>query len=134
MAGADAVLLIAEILADDELRFFRERAEALGMAALVEFHDPANLDRVVRSGAKLIGINNRDLTRFVTDLHQTTKLRAQLPDDVVVVSESGISTNEDVQLLQDANVQAILVGETLMKAADVGLAVDQLLGFQGQIA
>lgn len=128
MAGADAVLLIAECLADAELRSLRERAEALGMTALVEFHDPANLRRVVDSGARLIGINNRDLTRFVTDLDQTLRLRDEIPPEVVLVSESGIRTRADVERLESAGVHAILVGETLMRAPDLGRVVEELLG------
>ena len=79
LAGADAILLIAEILDDAALVGLRERANRLGMAALVEFHDPANLPRVLASGADLVGINNRDLTQFVTDLEQTLRLRDRIP-------------------------------------------------------
>ena len=91
------------------------RARALGMAALVEFHDEANLPRVLASGADLVGINNRDLRRFVTDLDQTLRLRDQIPPDVMLVSESGIRTRRDVERLEAAGVSAILVGETLMR-------------------
>ena len=98
------------------------------MAALVEFHDEANLPRVLASGADLVGINNRDLRRFVTDLDQTLRLRDRIPPDVVLVSESGIRTRRDVERLEAAGVSAILVGETLMRADDIGLAVERLLG------
>ena len=128
LAGADAILLIAEILDDAALVGLRERASRLGMAALVEFHDPANLPRVLASGADLVGINNRDLTQFVTDLEQTLRLRDRIPADVVLVSESGIRTRGDVERLEAAGVSAILVGESLMRADDIGLAVEQLLG------
>jgi indole-3-glycerol phosphate synthase len=128
MAGADAILLIAEILADDLLRSLRERAEAFGMAALVEFHDPANLPRVLDSGARLVGINNRDLSRFVTDLDLTLRLRDRIPPGVTLVSESGIRSRADVLRLEEAGVDAILVGESLMRSADPGLAVETLLG------
>lgn len=128
MAGADAILLIAEILTTEELRQLRERAQALGMAALVEFHDPENLTRALDSGANLIGVNNRDLTRFVTDLGLTLRLRNQIPRDVVLVSESGIRSRDDVIQLEEAGVQAILVGESLMRSPDLGQAVDDLLG------
>ena len=128
LAGADAILLIAEILDDHQLVALRERAEQLGMATLVEFHDEANLPRVLNSGATLVGINNRDLNRFVTDLNQTFRLRDKIPGHVTLVSESGIRTRRDVERLQDAGVSAILVGETLMRAPDIGLAVEQLLG------
>ncbi len=98
------------------------------MATLVEFHEAANLARVVNSGADLIGINNRDLRNFHTDLEHTLRLREQIPPDVVLVSESGIATHGDVLRLQAAGVAAILVGESLMRAKDIGAAVDQLLG------
>jgi len=130
LAGADAILLIAEILDDRRLVFLRERAEALGMAALVEFHDEANLPRVLNSGAVLVGINNRDLKRFVTDLDLTLRLRDKIPTNVTLVSESGIRTRHDVERLEAAGVSAILVGETLMKADDIGTAVEKLLGLR----
>lgn len=128
MAGADAILLIAEILDDARLATLLDRARSLGMSALVEFHDPANLPRVLAAGADLIGVNNRDLTRFVTDLDLTLRLRDRIPPGVVVVSESGIRTRDDVERLERAGVSAILVGESLMRSPDIGRAVEQLLG------
>jgi indole-3-glycerol phosphate synthase len=127
-AGADAILLIAEILDDGMLRRLLESARRLGMAALVEFHDVANLARVLASGADLVGINNRDLKYFTTDLEHTLRLRDQIPPEIVVVSESGIRTHRDVERLEAAGISAILVGESLMRAQNVGLAVDRLLG------
>jgi indole-3-glycerol phosphate synthase len=128
LAGADAILLIAEILDDATMAHLLARARAWGMAALVEFHDEANLPRVLAAGADLVGINNRDLRRFVTDLELTLRLRDQIPPEVVLVSESGIKTRRDVERLEAAGVSAILVGETLMRADDIGLAVERLLG------
>ncbi len=128
MAGADAVLLIAEILDDSQLKALLARARSLGMAALVEFHDAANLPRVLDAGADLVGINNRDLARFVTDLDHTLRLRDRIPDGVLLVSESGIKDRADVVRLEQAGVDAILVGESLMKAPDIGVAVARLLG------
>jgi indole-3-glycerol phosphate synthase len=130
MAGADAILLIAEILDDDQLRGLLEEAQLWGMSTLVEFHDPANLDRVVASGASLIGINNRDLHHFVTDLETTLRLRDRIPSDVVLVSESGIRNRADARRLEQAGVDAILVGETLMRAPVIGRAVEELLGLE----
>lgn len=127
-AGADAVLLIAEILDDDSLSQLLALARQLGMATLVEFHDAANLPRVVASGADLIGINNRDLRHFRTDIEHTLRLRDQIPSEIVLVSESGILSRRDVERLQAAGVSAVLVGELLMRADDIGFAVDQLLG------
>jgi indole-3-glycerol phosphate synthase len=128
LAGADAVLLIAEILDDRQLAALLARIKGLGMAALVEFHDEVNLPRVLAAGADLVGINNRDLSRFVTDLDLTFRLRDRIPSDVILVSESGIRTRRDVERLEAAGVSAILVGETLMRADDIGQAVEQLLG------
>jgi indole-3-glycerol phosphate synthase len=130
LAGADAILLIAEILDDAALCGLLDRARGLGMAALVEFHDEANLSRVLSAGPELVGINNRDLNRFVTDLEQTFRLRDRIPPGVTLVSESGIRTRRDVERLQAAGVSAILVGEALMRANDIGLAVLRLLGLE----
>lgn len=128
LAGADAILLIAEILDDDTLSSLLARARRLGMAALVEFHEERNLARVLAAGADLVGINNRDLRRFVTDLDLTLRLRDRVPPDVLLVSESGIRTRADVERLDAAGVAAILVGESLMRAKDIGQAVEKLLG------
>jgi indole-3-glycerol phosphate synthase len=126
-AGADAILLIAEILDDTTLRQMLSEAERLGMQALVELYDAENLPRVVASGAKLIGINNRDLRTFGTRLEHTLDLAPRLPPDCCLVSESGIRTYDDVRRLQAAGVRAVLVGETLMRAPDIGA---QLLALQ----
>lgn len=126
-AGADAVLLIAEILGDDELLSLRRAAEALGMQCLVELHDPENLQRVIDSGARLIGVNNRDLRTFATRLEHTVEAAPLLPAGCCLVSESGIRTRGDVERLAAAGVRAVLVGETLMRAPDIGAALDELL-------
>jgi indole-3-glycerol phosphate synthase len=127
-AGADAVLLIAECLDDCNLRKLHNEAVALGMTPLVELYEPENLKRVFDAGATLIGVNNRDLRTFETDLEHTLRLREQVPDQCVLVSESGIRTHADVRRLAAAGVDAILVGESLMASADIGAAVDALLG------
>lgn len=127
-AGADAVLLIAECLDDCQLRALHNEALELGMTPLVELYDPDNLPRVVEAGAKLIGVNNRDLRTFVVDLEHTLRLKAAAPPDCVFVGESGIRTRADVERLEAAGVDAMLVGESLMREPDVGAAVDRLLG------
>lgn len=127
VAGADAVLLIAECLDDCNLRKLHNEAVELGMTPLVEFYEPANLDRVLEAGATLIGINNRDLRTFETDLHHTIKLRARIDADHLVVGESGIHSPDDVKLLADNGVDAILVGEGLMSRPDIATAVTTLL-------
>jgi indole-3-glycerol phosphate synthase len=128
VAGADAVLLIAECLDDCNLRRLHNEVLELGMTPLVEFYEPANLDRVLAAGATLIGINNRDLRTFQVDLGHTIRLREKVPLDCVLVAESGIHTRADVVRLEAAGVEAMLVGESLMREADIGAAVDRLLG------
>jgi indole-3-glycerol phosphate synthase len=127
-AGADAVLLIAECLDDCNLRKLFNAICELGMAPLVELYEPDNLQRVFDAGATLIGINNRDLRTFEVDLEHTIQMRKRVPDECVLVGESGIRTHEDTQRLQAAGVDAILVGESLMRQPDIGKAVDELLG------
>jgi len=127
-AGADAVLLIAECLDDCNLRALFNETVSLGMSPLVELYDAANLSRVFDAGATLIGVNNRDLRTFQTSLEHTLRLRERVPDECVLVSESGIQTRADVLRLQAAGVDSILVGESLMREPDIGRAVDQLLG------
>jgi indole-3-glycerol phosphate synthase len=130
-AGADAVLLIAEILDAASLpRLVREAAE-LDLQALVELYDRENLARVLDSGARLVGINNRDLRTFETRLEHTLDLIASLPSDVCLVSESGIRTRADVERLQEAGVRAVLIGETFMRAADMGAKLRELHGVGG---
>jgi indole-3-glycerol phosphate synthase len=127
-AGADAVLLIAECLDDCQLRSLHNEALECGLVPLVELYDPANLPRVLDAGATLLGINNRDLHTFEVNLDHTLRMREKVPDGCLLVSESGISSREDVLRLEAAGVDAILVGETLMASRDIGAAVDRLLG------
>ena len=126
VAGADAVLLIAECLTPAELATLHAQANELGLTALVELYEPANLD--LAAGATLIGVNNRNLHTFEVNLNHTLNIRKAVPDDKLLVGESGIKTHADVRLLADAGVNAILVGESLMRQADIGRAVDELLG------
>lgn len=128
-AGADCVLLIAECLDDDELATLYAATLELGMQTLIEIYEPANLDRVLRLDPqpKFFGVNNRNLQTFVTDLDHCVRLRAQAPEDILLVGESGIHTRADVLHLQAAGVHAILVGESLMRSPDIGEKVDQLL-------
>ncbi|HEY4760407.1 MAG TPA: indole-3-glycerol phosphate synthase TrpC [Thermoguttaceae bacterium] len=127
-AGADAVLLIAECLDDRKLRDLHNLIEELGMTPLVELYEAQNLRRVLDAGARLVGINNRDLRTFQTDLEHCMRLRKQIPAGRIVVGESGIRTRRDVELLQAAGLHAMLVGETLMSKPAIGKAVDELLG------
>ena len=127
VAGADAVLLIAECLTMEELHELHDLIVKLGMTPLVELYDPANIESVVACGAKLIGINNRDLNTFETDLQHCVDLRKRLPDEATVVGESGIFNADDVAQLKDANIDAMLVGESLMRASDISAAVKAIL-------
>lgn len=126
LAGASACLLIAECLGAQELGRLVELIESLGMTALVELHEPARLFTVLDSGARLIGINNRDLKSFQTDLRVTLDLAPRIPRDRWIVSESGIKTREDMLRLEEAGVRAILVGESLLRAPDPGSKLSEL--------
>jgi indole-3-glycerol phosphate synthase len=128
-AGADAVLLIARALDRGVLRELRLRAAALGMDALVEVHDEAEADAALAAGADLVGINNRDLATFDTDLSVSERLAPRLAAaGAVVVAESGIFTYDDVRRLEAAGAHAVLVGEALMREPDVGHALRRLRG------
>ena len=126
-AGADCVLLIAECLDDQSLALLLHNAEQLGMHALIEIHEPRNLDRVLKLNPPLLGINNRDLKTFQTDLGHSIRLARDVPQSTLLVSESGIHRHEDALRLQSAGFQAMLVGESLMRHADIGAQVDELL-------
>ena len=127
VAGADAVLLIAECLEGDQLNDLYELINTLGMTALIELYDPIHLERVLATGTKLVGVNNRDLHTFAVELEHVIRLREQIPSDVVVVAESGIFTAADVHKIHRANIQAMLVGESLMRQPDVRQAVISLM-------
>ncbi len=128
VAGADAVLLIAEILGEAELPALLKQIHGLGMEALVELYDRDNLPRVLEAGARLVGINNRNLRTFVTSLDHTLELLPMIPRDVCVVSESGIRTRADMEHLKSAGVSAVLIGETFMRAPDIGAKLRELRG------
>lgn len=128
VAGADGILLIAECLDDCNLRKLYNEAVELGLVPLVEFYDEENLERVLAAGASLIGVNNRDLRTFEVDLQHTVRMRDKVPMDCVLVGESGIYTRDDATMLEAAGVDAMLVGESLMRQADIAVAVRTLLG------
>jgi indole-3-glycerol phosphate synthase len=125
--GADAILLIAAILDDHELRRFRELAAQYRIAALVEVHDEDELDRALASGAEIVGVNNRDLRTFQVHLGLSEKLGPKIPSSVVKVSESGIHSQQDVRRLEAAGFQAFLIGEHLMSSPDPAAALKALL-------
>jgi indole-3-glycerol phosphate synthase/phosphoribosylanthranilate isomerase len=125
--GADAILLIATIVTEREIRDFRETAARFGMAALVEVHNRAELDRALGGGADMVGVNNRDLTTFEVSLETSLRLAEFIPADVVRVSESGIRHAADIAALRNAGYHAFLVGEHLMTAADPAVALRNLV-------
>jgi indole-3-glycerol phosphate synthase len=131
--GADAILLIVAILSDAQLKHFHELATQAGLTALVEVHDEAELKRALVAGSQVIGVNNRDLKTFKVDLATTERLAAQLHvspggQSKLLVAESGIHTRADVERLEKCGAGAILVGESLVKHADIGLKAAELLG------
>jgi indole-3-glycerol phosphate synthase len=127
-AGADAVLLIAACLEREQLEDFLGVAKEIGLDALVESHTYKELDKSLLAGASLVGVNNRDLLSFTVSLQTTLDLLKDIPEDRTAVSESGITTREDALMLRKAGVDAILVGESLMREKDIGKKVKELLG------
>jgi indole-3-glycerol phosphate synthase len=127
-AGADAVLLIVAALDDASLRDLHGRVRDLGMDALVEVHDEREMERALEAGADIIGVNNRDLRSFRTDLAVTERLAPAVPGDAVLVGESGVRSRTDVARLGAAGADAVLVGESLMRQADVEAAARALVG------
>ena len=125
--GADAVLLIAECLDDCLLRSLYREVIDLGMTPLVELHSSENLSRVLDLGATLIGVNNRDLSTMKTDIGHVLRLKEKIPPECVLVAESGIRSRADVEQLEAAGVQAILVGESLLVSSDPSAAASALL-------
>jgi indole-3-glycerol phosphate synthase len=125
--GADAILLIAAILTEREIRDFREAAARFGMAALVEVHSRTELDAAIAAGADLIGVNNRDLTTFEVTLDTSLRLAGHMPAGALLVSESGIHSAGDLAKLRDAGYSAFLVGEHLMKSGDPEAALRRLV-------
>jgi indole-3-glycerol phosphate synthase len=131
--GADAILLIAACLDEIRLRDFRETAEGEGLDALVEVHDEAELEMAIKSGASIIGINNRNLKTLETNIETTFTLLGKLSkrqrEELILVSESGIKTHDDIIRLKDFGVNAVLIGETFMRAPDIGAKVREVMGF-----
>ena len=126
--GADAVLLIAAILEGAKLGYMIEMAESLGLAPLVEVHSQEELERALAAGAGIIGINNRNLTTFATDLRTTLELVSRIPEGKMAISESGIEGRGEIEELMKKGIHVFLVGETLMRAPDVGAKLRELLG------
>ena len=124
--GASAILLICAILNDNQLKEYTEIAHELGLSVLVEAHDETEVDRALKCGAKIIGVNNRDLRDFTVDITNSIRLRKMVPQDYIFVSESGIKTKEDIANLRNNGTNAVLIGETLMRCSDKKEALDNL--------
>ncbi|MFO0977147.1 MAG: indole-3-glycerol phosphate synthase TrpC [Planctomycetaceae bacterium] len=127
VAGADCILLIAECLDDVQLNDLYNYARELGMDVLIELYDLENVPRVMKTGTQLLGVNNRDLRTFVTSMDHTFTVRRQVPEEILLVSESGIGTHADILRLRESGIGAVLVGESLMRQPSVTDAVRQLM-------
>jgi indole-3-glycerol phosphate synthase len=128
LMGADAVLLIVAALDDNELRRCAARAEELGLAALVEVHDEAELERALAAGSNVVGVNQRDLHTFEVDHERARVLARRIPAGVLAVAESGIRDDEDARRLADAGYDAVLVGEALVRSGDRAGTLRRLVG------
>ena len=126
--GAGAVLLIVSLLEEERLREFLQISEELGLSALTEVHDEAEAETAVRAGARIIGVNNRNLKDFTVDTGNSRRLRERIPEEVLFVSESGVKTAVDVAALRAAGADAVLIGEALMKAQDKKQKLKELRG------
>ncbi|MDE7273868.1 MAG: indole-3-glycerol phosphate synthase TrpC [Lachnospiraceae bacterium] len=128
LLGASCVLLIAALLDTDAIREYKAVCDELGLSALVEAHDEAEIQSALDAGARMIGVNNRDLKTFTVDINNSTRLRSLVPEKILFVAESGISTAEDIQALRQAGVNGVLIGETLMRSDDKAGMLAQLKG------
>lgn len=128
LMGASAVLLICALLDTETLKSYIEICDSLGLSALVEAHSEEEVESALNAGARVIGVNNRDLRTFEVDIENCMRLRSLVPNDIIFVAESGIKTAEDINRLRSANVNAVLIGETLMRAENKKAALDALKG------
>ena len=126
--GASCILLICAILDLDTLKSYLELAHSLGLSVIVEAHDEDEVKMSLASGAKVIGVNNRDLRTFTVDINNSARYRKMVPEDITFISESGIKTAEDIQKLRENGTNAVLIGETFMRSADKKTALAQLRG------
>ena len=118
LMGASAVLLIAAILSDEELKSYFDIADRLGLSCLFEAHDAEEVKRCLAAGARILGVNNRNLKDFSVDITNSVRLREMVPSDIIFVSESGIEKPEDVKILKENGTDAVLIGEMLMRSSD----------------
>lgn len=128
LIGANAILLICSLLDKETIKKYLSICHSLGLSALVETHDEKEVEKALESGAKIIGVNNRNLKDFTVDINNCTRLRKLVPNNYVFVAESGIKTADDIDILKENGVDAVLIGETLMRASDKTLALKELNG------
>lgn len=128
LLGTSAVLLICSILSADNLKYYIELCDQLGLSALVEAHDETEIDMAVNAGARIIGVNNRNLKNFDVDINNSGRLRHLVPENILFVAESGINSRQDIEALEKAKVDAVLIGETLMRSTDKKAMLDMLKG------
>jgi indole-3-glycerol phosphate synthase len=128
LLGASAVLLICSILDQEKLKEYIRICDSLGLSALVEAHNEDEIRMALAAKSRIIGVNNRNLRNFTIDFENSIRLRKMVPDDVIFVAESGVKTREDILRLQEAGVDAVLIGESLMRAADRRAMLDDLRG------
>lgn len=126
--GASVILLICALLSDKQLESYIKTAEKIGLSALTEAHDEQEIHRALQAGAKIVGVNNRDLKTFTVDIQNSINLRKLVPKDILFVSESGIRTSDDIAILKENGTDAVLIGETLMRSPDKKAALNQLSG------
>lgn len=126
LIGASAILLIVSILDDNQLKEYLEIADELGLSSIVETHDEKEIERALNAGARIIGVNNRNLKDFTVDIRNSVNLRKNVPEDIIFISESGIKTPEDVRILKENNVDGVLIGETLMRSDDKKTLIEAL--------
>ena len=128
--GASAILLIVAMLSDDQLKGLMALAHSLGLDCLVEVHDEAEIDRALKAGAQIIGVNNRDLRTLKVDVATSVRLIPRIGKGKVIVAESGLKSNDDVKRVRDAGAHAVLIGETFMRAADIGAKIKEIMNGQ----
>lgn len=130
--GASAVLLIVSVLDDTQLSEYLQITHELGMDALVEAHDEEEIDRAVQAGARIIGVNNRNLRDFTVDITNSTRLRSRVPENILFVAESGIRTRKDIEVLEQGKINGVLIGESLMRAENRKQMLEELKGLKGE--
>ncbi len=129
LLGADAILLITSLLSSKQLKEYLQLASALGLSSLVEVHDKEEILIALQAGAEIIGVNNRDLKTFHVDVERTLSLLPYIPNEIIVVSESGLHNRHQIEKLEQAGVKGVLIGETLMKSQDISFKLKELRGF-----